>query len=82
MNKISGVFISFSDSEMSELYDFLEANKYSRDNEGLKEFIFDCVAGGETQEKNPVADVLSAIQDNPILVQSALGLARKIFSRK
>lgn len=82
MNKISGVFISFSDNELISLYDFLELNKYSRDSAGLKEFIFDCVADENEPEKNPVADVINAIQDNPILVKSALGLAQKLFTRR
>jgi len=80
MSKISGVFISFSDNELTELYDFLESGKYTRDNNGLKEFIFDCV-NGET-ETNPIADVINAIQDNPILIQSAMGLAKKFIFKK
>jgi hypothetical protein len=80
MNKISGVFVSFADNELSELYEFLESGKYSRDSAGLKEFIFDCVHG-ET-ESNPIADVINAIQDNPILIQSAVGLAKKFIFKK
>lgn len=82
MNKISGVFISFSDNELNSLYDFLELNKYSRDSAGLKKFIFDCVADEGEAEKNPIEEVLSAIQDNPIIVQSAMGLAQKLFSKR
>lgn len=82
MNKISGIFLSFSDKELNAIYDFLELNKYSRDSAGLKDFIFDSIADENESEKNPIAEVIYAIQDNPILVQSAFGLARKILSKK
>jgi hypothetical protein len=50
--QISGFFLSFSEEQKTEICNNLETNGYSRDIDGLKQFIIDELTG-DVEETDP-----------------------------
>lgn len=85
MKAINGYFISFKESEKKDIDIFLENEGYTADDDGIKNFLLDCIAEDPPIEP-PGEKLKDFIKNNPEIVfrtvQGARGLFKYIKSLK
>ena len=60
---IDGFFLSFPPSEMEFIKDKLIEIGYTADNDGLKNFILDALAGADEIEEKPADRVINKVEE-------------------
>lgn len=89
--QIRGVFLSFEEGELEEIYKAMIEDGYKADTEGMKQLIVDALTDTPDEEKpDTTADLINQIQSylklHPGTVQMGMsfakGLADMIIKRK
>jgi hypothetical protein len=76
MKQLQGIFIEFEESDLIELWKFLEEERYEKTGQGIKKFLLDCIkASPEDDPANAVTEQLNNfLHENPQIVGSAVNL--------
>jgi len=89
--QLTGVFLSFAEDELTDLYDRLESMGYPRDGKGLREFIVQSMYEDPEPEPGeessaPVNRLFNYVRENPDQVRLAAGTAaafcKSLFVRR